>query len=63
MERQACLGPRLLALGLPVPDSWRLLHDAEGRTIACAYRFVDAAPAPRAAAWPWPGWPGSSAPS
>jgi len=46
LERQHCLGPVLLAAGLPGPDGWRLLRDGE-RAVAGLYRFVEGAPAPR----------------
>lgn len=44
MEGQTCLGPRLNALGFPVPEGWRLLRRHDGSVAAGLYRYVDGAP-------------------
>lgn len=44
MEGQTCLGPKLHALGFPVPEGWRLLRHADGAIAAGAYRYVDGQP-------------------
>ena len=41
MEGQNCLGPKLNALGFPVPVGWRLLRDDDGSIAAGVYRYVD----------------------
>jgi thiamine kinase-like enzyme len=43
MEGQTCLGPKLHALGFPVPDGWRLLRYEDGSIAAGAYRYVEGA--------------------
>lgn len=43
MEGQTCLGPKLHALGFPVPEGWRLLRDTDGAIAAGAYRYVGGA--------------------
>lgn len=40
MEGQTCLGPKLHALGFPVPEGWRLLRHEDGSIAAGAYRYV-----------------------
>jgi aminoglycoside phosphotransferase (APT) family kinase protein len=46
IERQTCLGPRLLELGFPVPSGWQVIRDAAGKVVAGAYRFVPGELAP-----------------
>jgi len=41
MEGQTCLGPKLHALGFPVPEGWQLIRGSDGQVAAGAYRHVD----------------------
>jgi aminoglycoside phosphotransferase (APT) family kinase protein len=44
MAGQTCLGPKLHALGFPVPEGWRLLRDSAGAIAAGVYRYVAGEP-------------------